>query len=224
MPAAAAARCANDPVPPTRPARGRIACTQGRPLERIGPLLAYLCMLGVCVAASITDVRTHRIPNKLTVWAAAGALVFWLIVGLVEGRGIAGAGQGMHGTFLASLLGLLCGLIPFGILVTIGGLGGGDMKLMAAIGAWGAGWQVVLGTTIYALIAGALIGVFLMIRHGRVMLTLTRLLGIAATRGGAIKPDDDGAAPKVPFALAALAGAAIAGAEHMLGWWEPLLW
>jgi Flp pilus assembly protein protease CpaA len=181
-------------------------------------------MLGVCVAASVTDVRTHRIPNKLTVSAAAGALVFWLVFGLVEGRGLTGGGQGAYGTLLGSFLGLLCGLIPFGILVTIGGLGGGDMKLMAAIGAWSASWQVVLGTTIYALIAGALFGVFLMIKHKRVMLTLTRLFGIAVTRGRAMKPDDDQTTPKVPFALAALVGAAIAGAEHMLGWWEPVLW
>lgn len=179
-------------------------------------------MLGVCTAASVTDVRTHRIPNKLTASAMIGALVFWLVFGLVEGRGLAGHGQGVQGTVTASFLGLLCGLIPYAILVTIGGLGGGDMKLMAAIGAWGASWQVVLGTTIYALLFAALIGVFLMFKHKRVMLTLTRLLGIALTKGKAVKPDDDATTPMVPFAIAAGAGAALAGAEHMLGWWDPL--
>lgn len=179
-------------------------------------------MLGVCIAASVIDVRTHRIPNKLTAPAMLAALVFWLIVGLISGKGLAGGDQGVYGTLAGSFLGLLSGLIPYGILVTIGGLGGGDMKLMAAVGAWSASWQAVLGTTFYALLAAALMGVFLMVKHRRVMLTLTRVLGIALTRGRAIKPDDDNTALKVPFALAVAVGAALAGAEHMLGWWPPL--
>ena len=187
-------------------------------------ILAYVIVLGVCIAASVTDLRTHRIPNKLTGLAMLTALAYWLVAGLVAGKGLVGEPGGFDGTFVESFGGLLCGLIPFGILVTIGGLGGGDMKLMAAIGAWSARWEVVLGTTIYALLIGALIAVVLMIRHKRVKLTLTRLVGIAATKGKAISPDDDRTAPKVPFAVAAAAGVAIAGAEHMLRLWDPLLW
>lgn len=187
-------------------------------------ILAYLAVLGVCIAASVTDLRTHRIPNKLTGLAMLTALAYWLVAGLVGGKGLVGEPGGFDGTLAESFVGLLCGLIPFGILVTIGGLGGGDMKLMAAIGAWSARWEVVLGTTIYALLIGALIAVVLMIRHKRVKLTLARLVGIAVTKGKAVSPDDDQTAPKVPFAVAAAAGVAIAGAEHMLRLWDPLLW
>ena len=193
-------------------------------------LMAYIAIVGVCVAASVTDLRTGRIPNKLTASAMLAGLVFWLIAGLIAGRGLVGAEGTIAGTLTASFLGLLSGLIPFAILVMLGGLGGGDMKLMGAIGAWGAytasgdaPWRIVLDTTIYALLAGALIAVALMIRHKRVRWTLTRLLGIAASKGKVIAPDDDGSAPKVPFAVAALVGIAIAGAEHMLGLWPPLL-
>lgn len=185
---------------------------------------AYCIMLGVCLAASVTDLRTHRIPNKLTGLAMLGALAFWLVMGLVHGRGIAGADGSVAGTFVASLLGLLCGLVPYGILVSMGGLGGGDMKLMGAIGAWSASWQVVLGTTVYALLCAALIALVLIVMHGRIRLTLARLLGFAASKGKAVSPDDDKSAPKVPFAVAAALGAGIAGAEHMLGLWPPLLW
>lgn len=188
-------------------------------------ILAYIAIIGVCIVASVTDLRTGRIPNKLTASAMLAALVFWLIVGLVTGRGLIGAGGAVSGTLAASFLGLLCGLIPFAILVMLGGLGGGDMKLMGAIGAWGASWRIVLDTTVYALLAGALIAIVLMIRSGRVRLTLARLVGIAASGGKAVTPDDDASAPKVPFAVAALVGIAIAGAEHMLWFWPwpPLL-
>ena len=43
------------------------------------------------------------------------------------------------------------------------------------------------------------------------------------TRGKAVQPDEHEDTPKVPFAVAAAAGIAIAGAEHMLGLWPPLL-
>lgn len=187
-------------------------------------ILAYLVILGVCVAASVTDLRTERIPNKLTGLAMLGGLGFWLVAGLVNGRGVMGSDASVAGTFAASLLGLLCGLVPYGILVTMGGLGGGDMKLMGAVGAWSATWQVVLGTTFYALLVAMVIAIVLMVRHGRVRLTIARLAGIAATRGKLISPDDDQHQPKVPFAVAVAVGLAIAGAEQMLGLWSPLLW
>jgi len=187
-------------------------------------ILAYVIMLGVCIAGSVTDLRTHRIPNKLTGFAMLGGLAFWLVAGLVLGRGLAGTDGSASGTLVASVFGLLCGLIPFGILVSLGGLGGGDMKLMGAIGAWSASGVVVLSTTIYALIAAGLIAIVLMIKHKRVKLTLARLVGLAFTKGRSDPMGDDPDAPKVPFAVAAALGAAIAGAEHMLGLWPPLLW
>ena len=187
--------------------------------------LAYIVILGLCIAASVTDLRTGRIPNKLTASAMLAGLVFWLIAGLVTERGLVGADGAIAGTITASFLGLLCGLIPFAILVMLGGLGGGDMKLMGAIGAWSASWRIVLDTTVYALLAGALIAIVLMIKHKRVRLTLARLVGIAVSKGKVISPDDDESAPKVPFAVAAMFGIALAGAEHMLDFWPwaPLL-
>ena len=48
---------------------------------------------------------------------------------------------------------------------------------------------------------------------------------IDAVERPAAEPDDDAAAPKVPFAVAACVGFALAGAEHMLWFWpwNPLL-
>lgn len=84
-------------------------------------LLAYIAIMAVCVAASVTDLRTGRIPNKLTASAMLAGLVFWLVAGLIVGGELVRIDGVIHGTLAASFLGLLCGLIPFAILVVMGG-------------------------------------------------------------------------------------------------------
>ena len=72
-----------------------------------------------------------RIPNALTVPACVAGLLFHLAVGLFY-AGMAGAGQKL----LFCLLGFAVG---FGILLVLwltGGGGGGDVKLMGALGTW----------------------------------------------------------------------------------------
>ena len=70
------------------------------------------------------DVRYRRIPNWITVPAAAGGILFHtLSAGLLKGAipSLEGAGAG-----------LLLLLFPF----VLGLVGGGDVKLMCAAGAW----------------------------------------------------------------------------------------
>ena len=189
-------------------------------------ILAFVLLLGVCATASVTDVRTKLIPNKLTFPAMLVGMVFWLIVGLSLGKGILGDTGAVHGTLAGSVMALFLGLVPFVILVFIGGLGMGDAKLMGAVGAISGQWQVVVGTTIYALVVAAIMGIFTMIATGRVRLTLYRLLGIALSAGKVIKPDDSEDAPTVPFGVAIAVGAALTGAEWMVGLWpkNPWIW
>ena len=191
-------------------------------------ILAYVLMLGVVVYASVTDVRTKLIPNALTFPAMLGGLVFWTIAGLAAGRGLGlpGVPGAMEGTLSASFLGLMAGLVPFVLLVFVGGLGMGDAKLMGAVGALSGQWEVVLGTTIYALLVAAAMGLVTMVRTGRVRLTAYRMLGIALSGGKTVKPDELPDSPTVPFAVAIAVGAAVAGAELMVGLWppNPLIW
>jgi prepilin peptidase CpaA len=83
------------------------------------------CAPLVCALAlaAVIDARQRRIPN-------------WLTFGLMlSGLGRAAAGGGTAG-LEHSLLGLLAGgALPL-ILYAISALGGGDVKLLAAIGAW----------------------------------------------------------------------------------------
>lgn len=90
----------------------------------LSPLEMGLCAGATLLAAAAAffDHRTGRIPDALTLGALGAALVVSAAAGGVR------AG-------LASLLGaLIVALVPLG-LHAMGGIGGGDVKLLAALGA-----------------------------------------------------------------------------------------
>jgi len=84
---------------------------------------AWWPTLIVLAVATFTDLRHRRIPNWLVLpFLLAGlAASGWL-------HGWRGIGQ--------SFAGLGLGLVIYGFLFCIGGMGAGDVKLCAAIGAW----------------------------------------------------------------------------------------
>jgi prepilin peptidase CpaA len=105
------------------------------------------------LTAAVTDFRTKKIPNRLTVPAFAAALVY---------HGAVGAWTGGWGGFGAALLTSLGGFgVGFGILLLlwlIGGGGAGDVKLMGAIGAWLGPWNtlvVFFVSTIFVIVMSA---------------------------------------------------------------------
>lgn len=70
--------------------------------------------------------------------------------------------------FKNSLLGLFFGggLFYLIALLSRGGMGGGDIKMMAMVGAF-MGWKAVLLTTFAASLTGSIVGIFLMIFKGK---------------------------------------------------------
>ena len=107
-------------------------------------LLADLLCVGLCVSAAVCDLRSRRIPDWLTLPALAMGLALSVTAGV----------SSLVGALLAAgLCGGALALFALG-----GGLGWGDVKLMAAVGAllgWPLpSWSLVL----YALIYTALIG------------------------------------------------------------------
>lgn len=86
-------------------------------------VLTLVPMLGLLVWAAVQDIRARRIRNWLTLSLAGCGL----LVSFVPHGGISPT---------QALLGLLVGFaIPF-VLFALGALGGGDVKLLAGIGAW----------------------------------------------------------------------------------------
>jgi prepilin peptidase CpaA len=106
-------------------------------------LLLYFPLLALLLWAAIGDLRARRIPNALTFSIIATGLIQSFFSTHTVGPA-------------ASMLGLLVGFtLPF-LLFALGALGGGDVKLLAGVGAW-LGPQRALAVFLVAAVVGMLI-------------------------------------------------------------------
>ena len=155
----------------------------------------------LCSVATWWDLRTRRIPNALTIPALVAALCL---------HSVLGAGQGL---FLS-----LSGALVAGALVLPGyalrSTGGGDVKLLMAVGAI-LTYPLALKAGLAALIAGGLIGLADSIRTGRLRDTLRRTASLGrwmfgrAAGAPLARPESSGR--HIPFGVAiAVATLAIA--------------
>ena len=97
-------------------------------------------------AAGYTDFRMQRIPNYLTVPAAIAGLVCSLLL------------PGSPTSWQDSLLGFGLGFAIFFLPFLLGGGGAGDLKLVAALGAW-LGWFHLLLALAVSLIFATLFAI-----------------------------------------------------------------
>ena len=111
-----------------------------------------LAIVALGVAASVSDLRTRRIPNALTFGAAAAGCLFALVQG-----GLPGLGWSAGGWLLAVIL-----FAPFFVLR---GLGAGDVKLLGAFGAW-LGPQNALYLAFFTGIAGGVMALVVVLARG----------------------------------------------------------
>ena len=110
------------------------------------------CLLVFLIAVAIVDVATRRIPNLLTVSAAVAGLILNF------------SQAGSYGALMGSA-GLLTGLAAFMPFYLAKGFGAGDVKAMAAVGAF-LGPQGALLAAAWTLAAGAVGAVLLLIVRG----------------------------------------------------------
>ncbi|HEY4381526.1 MAG TPA: A24 family peptidase [Acidobacteriaceae bacterium] len=103
--------------------------------------IAWWPTLIVLAVATFTDLRSRRIPNWL--------VLPFLVVGIVVSTWT----HGWHGLW-QSLAGMGLGALLFGILFVMGGMGMGDVKLCAAIGAWIGPSQLVTALVITGMAGG----------------------------------------------------------------------
>jgi prepilin peptidase CpaA len=147
-----------------------------------------------------TDVRTRRIPNGLTIAALLAALALRAVFGL------AALLDGVLGAGLALAL-----LLP---LFALGGVGGGDAKLLVAVGAFlgPGGFLVALLVTA---VAGGIISVVYAVRRGVILPVLLNTRGLlkyvfTAGRGGERVTLETQGALSIPYGVAIAAGAIFA--------------
>lgn len=129
-------------------------------------VLTLLPMLVLLVWAAVVDVRARRIPNWLTGLMAVG--------GLVQGfMGVSGVGLGTAG------LGMVVGFAITFVFFALGGMGAGDVKLFAGIGAW-LGPVGVVKVFVIERVVGIVVVIVQAVRTGRLGAVLRGSAMIAA--------------------------------------------
>src|SRR5262245_24460823 len=158
------------------------------------PLWVAVPVIVLATLAARADVRTRKIPNRITFPA--------MLLGLAVHTAINGT-QGLT----ASLIGIAVALalIPGWLMRW---MGAGDVKLMAAAGAWLA-WPQAAIALLASLVAGGVVPVIVAARR-RVLWTAVQgaaMTGVwALAKTGAPVPAPVSTGIRFPFALAVLAG------------------
>ena len=163
--------------------------------------LFHSVVLFVGLVACAWDLRTRRIPNWLTFGAAAAGFV-----ALTTTSGAAG--------FLNSLAGWVCGAALFFPWFALRGMGAGDVKLLAAFGAW-LGPAETLQLALYAALAGGVLAFGVAIAHNYLgtLLANLRLLAMTWAIAGPCAVVgltlDTGGGPRLAYAVPLTIGAVL---------------
>ncbi|MCI0463021.1 MAG: A24 family peptidase [Gemmataceae bacterium] len=123
--------------------------------------LPVVVVLAASLVAACTDLWKFRVHNLLTLPLLVSGLVYHLAVDGTSGLG---------GSFLGLLFGF-GSLFPFYLM---GGMGGGDVKLMAAVGAW-LGMPLTLYVFLVSAVAMGIYAVVLIVAYSRVRETWINL-------------------------------------------------
>lgn len=129
--------------------------------------LAIVVVPVATVYASVIDYRERRVPN----WLNAA-----LAVSGIAAQACYFGWSGVGTAFLGMLVGFGLLIVPW----TAHGMGAGDVKLMAAIGAWFGPWLTFLGCAAGMLIGG-LMGVVIILYTGKFAQARANM-GVIATK------------------------------------------
>jgi prepilin peptidase CpaA len=128
-------------------------------------LVAFAC----ATVGALCDIASRRVPNLLTLPAILCGLLLHLLL------------AGARDLLFSLAAGALCGSLFF-VLYLAGGMGAGDVKLMAAMGCLSGLPQVPMLLLATAL-AGGVMALALALRHGRLLHTLGGMRQIVAHHG-----------------------------------------
>jgi prepilin peptidase CpaA len=169
-----------------------------------GPIFLLVAFVAACM---VVDMRTRRIPNALTLPAIAVALALQARQGGCAGLVMSLAGAGLAMSVLVT---------PF----ALGGIGGGDVKMMGAVGAL-LGPRLALASLATGMVLGGAVMLVHLARRGRLREKLARTTAMFsdAVSGHSVEPlrlaaDDPDAVSlpySVPLGLGALAVLVLAG-------------
>lgn len=121
--------------------------------------LGYWAFLSWLLALALIDLDTMTLPSALTKSGLVLGLVFQTFLGWHDG-GTRGAIDGLFASIVAAVAGIwMLDAIGISALVIMGrhGMGGGDGKLAAMMGAW-LGWKYLLLAGFLACLVGSIVG------------------------------------------------------------------
>jgi Flp pilus assembly protein protease CpaA len=170
--------------------------------------LRFAILTAVVLTAAVFDWRTRKVPNALLLPAVLAGFAVALAADL--------AGGSVGPQVRAAAVAFFGGLIPFFILFVAGGVGGGDAKLVAAIGAMSAKWQVVIAAVFYGYLLLFVFSVIIMVRRRLVIRTVRRIAGAAMMAAAKVDPELGKDSPRIAAALGLAVGAVLGGLEYLL--------
>ena len=155
----------------------------------------------IALAACVTDLKSRRIPNVLTFGSAVAAIGYHLATAGFDG-------------FVVAIAGWFAGLALLFVPFALGGMGGGDVKLMAALGAWvGAAFSVWI--VLYAGIAGGVLALVVAAYQGYLRTALGNVwLLLAHSRVAGLSPMSEltlesSTSPRLAYAVPIFVGTVV---------------
>ena len=170
-------------------------------------MLAGAAFTLLLVAACASDLRSRRIPNRIVGTLALGGFVY----ALGTMAPLAAIGYAIGGSALGLVL-----WVPFWFGRV---LGAGDVKLVAASGAW-LGAAGVLEASLLGAAAGGVLAVWALTRHGGIAAGAARFGAwmMASRATGTLVQELTPRERRVPYGLAIATGAVAAA------WFPGLIW
>lgn len=179
-------------------------------IMEIGLIFSDYLIISLMIICIVTDIKNRRIYNKI--------LIPFLVIAL-GWNFFDGGWQSLADSIKGILIGLGALIIPF----VRGGIGAGDVKLLAVIGGI-KGSAFVISTFLAGAIAGGVLSLILLLKHRRLASTFSRFLTFISDlffRYG-IKTIPDSSEEKIlkplylPYSLAIGAGVAASYSTNLL--------
>jgi prepilin peptidase CpaA len=148
----------------------------------------------IVVAALCTDITRRRIPNILILPGIVAGLLFNAYSG--------------WDSFLSGIEGMVVGTALMFVPFAFGGIGGGDVKLLACIGAF-MGTHFVLLTALYMALAGGVIALLLLLQRrllGPVLFQIFTDLQVGILTKRRNDTEDSPGSVSFPYAIAIAIG------------------
>lgn len=160
--------------------------------------LATMVLGALLAAAATSDIRARRVSNTLNLTVLAGGILFTLLL------------QGWRAAPAPLFTGVGLGLAIWFPMFAVRLMGAGDVKLLAACGAW-LGWQGMLTATLATGVYGGMLGAaWLMRSQGAVTAMHTVATAIRSPWLMKMRPYE--ARERLPYAVAIAGGVVTA-------WW-----